>query len=174
MNAEIEILKEQGLNLLAEKMIAKRDRDLRKLRDNSHRLELLLELDGVEFVNDAKSQDLASTAFSLDSINKPIIWILEAGPYQRDFIDLDPSTLNGLESVIVVGQNRSNTVEELFQLVDLVAEANSIEEAVILAKELAFKGSCVLYSPAIPNNNMYGNFESRGDAFINAIGKNNN
>ena len=169
MNGEIELLKEQGLDQLAERMLAKRRRDMDVLLDNSHRLQLVGEFNGVEFVNDAKSQDLLSTAYSLDSISKPIIWILEAGPYQRNFSRLDKDTLNELESVIVVGQNRSNTVEELFQLVDIVAEANTIQEAVELSKEMAYKGSCVLYSPAIPNNNTYGDFESRGEAFIQSL-----
>ncbi|MEM7161059.1 MAG: hypothetical protein AAF487_01340 [Bacteroidota bacterium] len=169
MNAEIEILKEQGLQKLADRMLAKRKRDMNRLLDTTHRLQLVGEFDGIEFINDAKSQDLESTAFSLDSISKPVFWIVEAGPYQRNFANLDLDTLNELESVIVVGQNRAQTVEELFQLVDVVVEANTIQEAVDLSKELAFKGSCVLYSPAIPNNNTYGDFESRGDAFIQSL-----
>jgi len=169
MNAEIDILKEQGLDRLAEKMIAKRKKDLDHLLDNSHRLQLVATIDGIEYVNDAKSQDLPSSVFSINSIDKPIIWILEAGPYKRDYMDVELDTLKALDSVIVVGQNRSNTVEELFQLVDIVAEANTIKEAVELSKEMAVEGACVLYSPTIPNNNTYGDFESRGNAFLKSL-----
>ncbi|NND77163.1 MAG: hypothetical protein HKN39_03165 [Flavobacteriales bacterium] len=170
MNTDIEILKDNDISGFSEKMLEKRKSDLKQILDNSHRLEVVAEIDGVEYVNDAKSSDLESTAYALDLISKPIVWILESGEYVRTFADLDKLILDGVQSIIVIGQNRSTTVEELMLLTDLVAEASNMEEAISLAKEMAHKGSCVLYSPAMPNNNKFGNYLSRGEAFKTALG----
>ena len=170
MNSDLDILKDKDLSSFTEKMLEQRRSDLTKILDNSHRLSVVGEIDGVEYVNDAKSTDLNSTAYALDQINKPIVWILESGDQVRNFADLDKMILDGVHSMIVIGQNRVETVEELMQLTDLVAEANNIEEAVSLAKEMAHKGSCVLYSPAISNNYKFGNYTSRGEAFKTALG----
>lgn len=170
MNTDLDILKDKDLSSFADKMLEQRRSDLKLILDTSHRLNLVAEIDGVEYVNDARSSDLESTAAALDEIVKPIVWILESGDQVRNFAELDKVILDGVSSIIVIGQNRADTVEELMQLSDLVAEANNIEEAVSLAKEMAHKGSCVLYSPAIPNNNKFGNYTSRGEAFITALG----
>ena len=169
METNTDILKEKELTSITDRMLKKRKSDLKLILDISHRLEVVAEIDGVEFINDAKASDLEATAYSLDCINRPIIWMLESGEYQRDFIDLEKSLLKNVESIIVIGQNRSNTVEELMQLSDVVAEAANIEDGISMAKELAYKGCSVLYSPAIPNNNKYRNYISRGEAFKRAL-----
>ena len=131
---------------------------------DEHRLEDVLRINGVQYINDSRAVNVNATFYALDSVETSIIWIaggIDKGNDYEWIIDpLDGTTnfLYGVPQFAVSG----NTV-------DFMIETDRIEDAVKIAYKLSDGGESVLLSPACASYDLFENFEERGKLFKQAV-----
>lgn len=135
----------------------------------SHRLEKVLKINHVEYINDSKATNVNATYYALDGIKKPIIWIAGGVDKGNDYSELMPLVREKVKAIICLGVDNSKLKDAFGNVIDLVVETYSMEEAVKVAYKLAERGDAVLLSPACASFDLFNNYEDRGDQFKNAI-----
>jgi len=152
-----------------------------------HRLELVEDINGVQWYNDSKATTPEGAITALDAFDQPIIII--AGGYDKNipFDKLGEKITQKAKAAILIGktapkidkaiqnaqmslreaQRRSNlqSINTKIELID------SLAEAVQLANQLAETGDVVLLSPACASYDMFENYEQRGQEFCELVGQ---
>lgn len=136
-----------------------------------HRCEFVREIDGVKYYNDSIASSPTRTLAGLNAFEKPVILI--AGGYDKK-IPFEPLAEEGYSKIkvlVLIGVTREK-IKESFQKVIKekqinlpIVMADTFEEAVYKAKELASEGDIVTLSPACASFDMFSNFEVRGNRF---------
>ena len=133
-----------------------------------HRMELVQELDGVQYFNDSKATNNWATSFALQSFESPIIWIAGGMDRGQSFGELTPY-LTQVKYILAYGE----TAEKLSAFAILMNIPVSIVEnpsdAVFKSKTLTVPGDTVLFSPACASWDQYKDYEVRGNHFKDAI-----
>ena len=152
--------------------------DLRKevVRDSltnfeniEHRLETVSKVNGVTFVNDSKATNINSTWYALESINKPIIWIVGGVDKGNDYSELYEMVDEKVKAVICLGTDNKKLRAAFTGRVEQVAETQSADEAVRMAYDLSHEGDTVLLSPACASFDLFQDYEDRGRKFKAAV-----
>lgn len=137
-----------------------------------HRLEYVANVHGLEFINDSKSTNINSTWFSLECMNKPIIWI--AGYLNKGFeFETIKSLVNKkVKAIIWLGKD-TQKMPTLFSELGLpVTHTESLKEAIEIACYAGKIGDIVLLSPGCPSFDLFSDYEECGREFrrlVNAI-----
>ena len=129
-----------------------------------HRCELVRTLDGVEYINDSKATNLHALEAALLSQDRPTVLIAGGKEKGLDYAPLLPRLGKLVEAVVVFGEIRENLAETFSQMV-ITRVAESLEEAVDIARNAASRGGTVLFSPGTSSFDMFSGYEERGDAF---------
>ncbi|MEW5900830.1 MAG: UDP-N-acetylmuramoyl-L-alanine--D-glutamate ligase, partial [Acidobacteriota bacterium] len=129
-----------------------------------HRLEKVLTLRGVAFVNDSKATTVDSTIKALQSFDRKIVLILGGRDKGADFTLLRRSVKQKVKKIILLGEARAKIAAALEGTVPK-EEASSLRHAVRLAFAATVPGEIVLLAPACTSFDMFRNFEDRGRAF---------
>lgn len=135
-----------------------------------HRLQEVRTVNGVLYVNDSKGTNPDSTIKALEAFSEPIILIAGGRNKGSDFHDLARLIARKVKALVLLGEARSiirQTVEDT-GFKD-IAEVDSIQEAVLAARDLAQSGEVVLLSPACASWDMFKDYEERGDLFCSAV-----
>lgn len=142
-----------------------------------HRCELVREIDGVKYYNDSIASSPTRTLAGLNAFDHPVILI--AGGYDKN-IPFEPLAEEGYEkikSLILLGKTKEkikevfdNVIKEKNLLLPIYV-VNTMEDAVLKAREISKEGDIVTLSPACASFDMYPNFEVRGRAFKDIINK---
>lgn len=148
-----------------------RSKMLDDLRSSQHRLEEVDELESVVYVNDSSATSVMATLDSLRCIDDPIIWILNATPYERDFILLNRIVRHKVKAIIVCGLEAQDVRNSLSGGVNKFEIAEDLENALLTAKGIASTGDVVLYSPTAPAGRFYKDVSERGSAFRELTGQ---
>ncbi|MGB0423317.1 MAG: UDP-N-acetylmuramoyl-L-alanine--D-glutamate ligase [Flavobacteriales bacterium] len=152
--------------------------DLRKevVRDSltnfeniEHRLETVSKVNGVTFINDSKATNINSTWYALESINKPIIWIVGGVDKGNDYSELYEMVDSKVKSVICLGVDNKKLRAAFTGRVEHVVETQSADEAVRMAYDLSNEGDTVLLSPACASFDLFEDYEERGRKFKAAV-----
>lgn len=154
---------------LENKLVSARREQLRRLGDIEHRLEFVDEVNGVEFINDAKSTDINSTWYSIDCMEKPIIWIMSSSQYENDYSLFDEIDTTKIKAIIVMGSAQENIKEVFSKSVELIGKVNTLEEAVAHAYLAADAGDVVMFSPACSDYENFKHFKDAGQRFRKAV-----
>lgn len=154
---------------LQENIVAERKLRLAQLSNIEHRLEYVDEFNGVEFINDAKASDINSTWYSLESIDKPIIWIVSSTIHESDLSMYHEIPLDNVKAVIVLGSNKEALQSIIAERIELVGCVNKLEEAVEHATIVAQNGDVVLFSPSCDDFETFKNFKDSGQQFRKAV-----
>lgn len=136
---------------------------LRTFRGVEHRLEWVRELDGVDYVNDSKATNVESTYYALSSYVRPIVWIAGGRGENNDYSYLD-DVIRNVKAIIAFGEDKKNIFSH-FLTKKKIYLADTMEEAVLRAREISEPGDVVLLSPASKSFDMFENFEHRGNVF---------
>ena len=113
----------------------------------SGRMEYVATVCGIDFINDTKAHTLNAAWYSLESMTKPVIWIVNNMEVGEEFGKIVPLLKKKVKSVIVLGGG--NGALSLFSdYVERVYTANHIEDAVELAYTIGKQGDTVLFSLA--------------------------
>ena len=133
-----------------------------------HRLELIDSTNNINWYNDSKSTNCASTKAALECINKKIILILGGSKKEMYYESLSPLINDKVKLVIFIGENKEYIKSQLKVNIQMI-NANSIESAVELSKLHSSDNDNILLSPASPSFDMFENYEERGAAFVLAV-----
>jgi len=136
-----------------------------------HRLEPVLEISGVEYINDSKATNINSTYFALESMRKPTVWIVGGVDKGNDYSQLSELVKDNVKAIICLGSENVKIHAEFDQAIETVVDCADMEEAVKMAYHLSAKGDAVLLSPACASFDLFQNYEDRGRQFKENIRK---
>lgn len=134
-----------------------------------HRLEFVAKIHGIEFINDSKATNVNSTWFALESMVRPVIWIVGGLDNGNDYSCLIPLIKSKVKAIVCLGLDNSKILEEFIDLVPVIKETASAQEAVVTAYYLGKTDDIVLLSPACASFDLFKNFEDRGMQFKRAV-----
>lgn len=134
-----------------------------------HRLEFVLKVNGVQYINDSKATNVNATFYALDSVRKPTVWIVGGVDKGNDYLDLMPFVREKVKAIICLGLENQKIIQTFGNVVDLIVETAGAEEAVKVAHKIAEKGDTVLLSPACASFDLFENYEDRGNKFKEAV-----
>jgi len=134
-----------------------------------HRLEKVLKIQGVQYINDSKATNVNSVFYALDSMTTPTVWIVGGIDKGNDYDELMPLVREKVKAIVCIGVDNAKICDVFNNVVDIMVETTSMSEAVQIAKRLAEKGDTVLLSPACASFDLYENYEDRGNQFKQAI-----
>ncbi|MDR0229334.1 MAG: UDP-N-acetylmuramoyl-L-alanine--D-glutamate ligase [Flavobacteriaceae bacterium] len=134
-----------------------------------HRLEKVLKLDNVQYINDSKATNVNATFFALDSMKTPTVWIVGGVDKGNDYTELMPLVREKVKCIICLGIDNSKIKSAYENVVDVLVETDSMEAAVNKARELAESGDTVLLSPACASFDLFKSYEDRGHQFKEVV-----
>ena len=134
-----------------------------------HRLELVGNVHGIEFINDSKATNVNSTWYALESMDKPVILILGGVDKGNDYSMLNDLVKEKVKAIICLGADNKKIIKAFGGMVETILEANSAKEAVAQAYKLGRKGDTVLLSPACASFDLFEDYEDRGTQFKQAV-----
>jgi UDP-N-acetylmuramoylalanine--D-glutamate ligase len=132
-----------------------------------HRLELVRERAGVEWVNDSKATNVDSTKVGLAAFpaGRPSVVLILGGRGKRaPYSPLRPLFADRVKALLTIGEDAPAIEEELGDLAS-TERAGTLAEAVRRAASMARAGDTVLLSPACASYDQFENYEERGDTF---------
>ncbi|MEN9907117.1 MAG: hypothetical protein RLZZ540_258 [Bacteroidota bacterium] len=134
-----------------------------------HRLEKVLKIQNVQYINDSKATNVNATFFALDSMNTPTVWIVGGVDKGNDYNELMALVREKVKAIICLGVDNRKIIDAFGNVVDMMIEVQSMREAVIMAQRLTEKGDTVLLSPACASFDLFENYEDRGRQFKDAV-----
>lgn len=134
-----------------------------------HRLEKVLKIQGVQYINDSKATNVNSVFYALDSVSAPTVWILGGVDKGNDYDELMPLVREKVKAIICLGVDNVKISNAFNNVVDIMVETTSMTEAVQIAQRLAEKGDTVLLSPACASFDLFESYEDRGKQFKQAV-----
>ncbi len=134
-----------------------------------HRLEKVLKINHVEYINDSKATNINATYYALDGIKKPIVWIVGGVDKGNDYGQLMPMVREKVKAIICLGADNTKLVEAFGNVVEPLVETYSMEEAIKVAYKVSERGDTVLLSPACASFDLFENYEDRGNQFKEAV-----
>jgi len=145
---------------------------VRKFSGLPHRCQWVARLDGIEYYNDSKGTNVGATIAALEGLSQgnagKVVLIAGGVGKGADFSELAPVVNRCCSHVILIGEDAPLLASALGGVVS-PRIANSLEQAVAIAKDLADAGDSILLSPACASFDMFENFQQRGDLFIQAV-----
>ena len=134
-----------------------------------HRLEFVNTVHGIDFINDSKATNVNSTWYALESIRNPIVWIAGGVDKGNDYEMIAELVKTRVKALVCLGVDNKKLIEAFKDIVPVIIEANSAEEAVQAAYRLGKKGDTVLLSPCCASFDLFENYEDRGRKFKGAV-----
>ena len=134
-----------------------------------HRLEKVLKIQNVQYINDSKATNVNAAFFALDSMNSPTVWILGGVDKGNDYSELMSLVHEKVKAIICLGVDNKKIIDAFGNIVDIMIEVTSMQDAVTMAQRLSEKGDTVLLSPACASFDLFENYEDRGRQFKNAV-----
>lgn len=134
-----------------------------------HRLENVLKVKNVLYINDSKATNVNSTWYALESMKTSVVWIAGGKDKGNDYSPLYDLVKEKVRVLICLGVNNSRLHEEFEGKVDEIYDAKSAKEAVETAYKVAKQGETVLLSPACASFDLFRNYEDRGKQFKEAV-----
>lgn len=142
---------------------------LSDFRNVEHRLESVLSVHGIEFINDSKATNVNSTWYALESMNRPVVLILGGVDKGNDYSTLVDLAKEKVKAIVCLGVDNRKIMKAFKDVVPQIVEAKSADEAVQASYRLGKKGDVVLLSPACASFDLFENYEDRGRQFKKAV-----
>lgn len=134
-----------------------------------HRMEFVLKIKGMDFINDSKATNINAAWYALDCYDGPLIWIVGGVDKGNDYEALKELVQQKVKAIICLGKD-NDKIRSAFQgLVPEWMETQSMDEAVRAAYYLGKSGDTVLLSPACASFDLFENYEDRGRQFKSAV-----
>ena len=134
-----------------------------------HRLEKVLKIQNVQYINDSKATNVNATFFALDSMTSPTVWIVGGVDKGNDYSELMSLVREKVKAIVCLGVDNKKIIDSFGNVVDVMIEVDTMNDAVKMAQRLAEKGDAVLLSPACASFDLFDNYEDRGNQFKNAV-----
>ncbi|RXR23932.1 UDP-N-acetylmuramoyl-L-alanine--D-glutamate ligase [Flavobacterium stagni] len=134
-----------------------------------HRLEKVLKIQNVQYINDSKATNVNATFFALESMTTPTVWIVGGVDKGNDYTELMALVNEKVKAIICLGVDNKKIIDAFGNIVDMMVEVDNMRDAVNTAKHIAEKGDTVLLSPACASFDLFENYEDRGRQFKDAV-----
>lgn len=144
---------------------------LQTFQGAAHRLEHVVNILKVAYINDSKATNVNATFYALDSMTQPTVWLVGGVDKGNDYTPLLPLVHEKVKAIICIGVDNHKLMDVFSPVVDVLVETQSMDMAVKSAYKLATKGDAVLLSPACASFDLFENYEDRGNQFKAAVRK---
>jgi UDP-N-acetylmuramoylalanine--D-glutamate ligase len=134
-----------------------------------HRLEHVLKIHGISFINDSKATNVNSTWYALESMPENVIWIAGGMDKGNDYSELKDLVSKKVKAIICLGVDNTKIHDAFKNSVETIVDTKTAAEAVRTAYYLGKKGDTVLLSPACASFDLFENYEERGNQFKKAV-----
>ena len=134
-----------------------------------HRLEHVLTVHGIDFINDSKATNVNASWYALESMKKNVVWIVGGVDKGNDYSELAGLVEDKVKTIICLGDKNQKIIKFFQGKVDTIVQASSMNEAVNQSFSIANKGDVVLLSPACASFDLFENYEDRGLKFKKAV-----
>ncbi len=155
------------------KLLSIRKATIRESLENfqgvEHRLETVLKIHNITYVNDSKATNVNATFYALDSMMTPTVWILGGVDKGNNYEELLPLVNEKVKAIICLGVDNEKIINAFGNIVSVITETHSMKDAVQMAYRLAERGDTVLLSPACASFDLFENYEDRGRQFKEAV-----
>ncbi|MDC1179807.1 UDP-N-acetylmuramoyl-L-alanine--D-glutamate ligase [Flavobacteriaceae bacterium] len=130
-----------------------------------HRLEHVLKINKVNYINDSKATNVNAAYYALDSMQSSTIWIVGGIDKGNKYEELFSLVNEKVKAIICLGKDNKKIFENFENLVEYITEVKSMSEAVKEAYSIAKSNDSVLLSPACASFDLFKNYEDRGEQF---------
>ena len=130
-----------------------------------HRLEKVIKVHGIEFINDSKATNINSTWYALESMSGKVVWIVGGIDKGNDYSILEDLVKDKVKAIICLGVDNTKIHSAFDGILETIVDTVSIKEAVNAAYYFAKKGDTVLLSPACASFDLFENYEDKGRQF---------
>ena len=136
-----------------------------------HRLELVLSIKDVLYINDSKATNIDSAWYALECQKKPVVWIVGGKDKGNDYSILTDLVKEKVKAIVCLGIDNAKIHAAFEGIVgkENMADTHSAEEAVKVASKFAQSGDVVLLSPCCASFDLFKNYEDRGEKFKQAV-----
>ena len=141
---------------------------IKRFKGVEHRIEYVAEIDGIKFYNDSKATNVDSTVKALEAFERNIIVILGGKDKGSDYTVLAKLVRDRVKNIVLIGA-ASDKIAEQLEGTRPMTRAQSMQDAVLRAMEVATAGDIVLLAPACASFDMFDNYEHRGRVFKEAV-----
>ena len=144
-------------------------RSLENFQGVEHRLENVLKINNVKYINDSKGTNINATYYALDSMETQTVWIVGGVDKGNEYSELFSLVNEKVKAIICLGLDNEKIISAFGNVVDIMVETHSMRDAVQVAYRLSEKGDTVLLSPACSSFDLFENYEDRGRQFKDAV-----
>ena len=134
-----------------------------------HRLENVLSIKDVLYINDSKATNVDAAWYALECQKRPVVWIVGGTDKGNDYTSLLPLAKEKVKAMICMGLDNRKFHESFEGVVPEIHDVTSAQDAVNLAHEIAAPGDVVLLSPCCASFDLFKNYEDRGRQFKEAV-----
>ncbi len=134
-----------------------------------HRLEKVLSIKDVLYINDSKATNVDAAWYALECQTRPVIWIVGGTDKGNDYSVLKDLAREKVKAIVCMGVDNRKIHEAFGDIVPVMHDAGSAKEAVGIAAGLAVAGDVVLLSPCCASFDLFKNYEDRGRQFKEAV-----
>lgn len=142
---------------------------LTDFRGVEHRLEKYITVHGIEFINDSKATNINSVWYALESMTKPVVWIVGGIDKGNNYNELMELVKTKVKAIVCLGKDNTKIVNAFKGVVPDIVETESMDHAVKSAYFLSEPGDVVLLSPACASFDLFDNYEDRGQQFKDKV-----
>jgi UDP-N-acetylmuramoylalanine--D-glutamate ligase len=130
-----------------------------------HRLEIVGEVDGVQWINDSKATNVSSAMVAIEGMERPTVLLLGGRHKGEAYTALADVIGRSVKKVVAFGEAADEIERDLDGVVPIVKLGDDFEEVIDEARSAAVKGDAVLLAPACSSFDMFRNYEERGERF---------
>ena len=130
-----------------------------------HRLEPAGKQNDIEWINDSKATNVDSVWYALESMKRPTVWIAGGTDKGNDYGPLKEFARRKVKALICMGVDNAKLKREFADIIPVIRDCNTFEDAMAAARDVAEAGDTVLLSPACASFDLFRNYEERGRMF---------
>lgn len=130
-----------------------------------HRLEKVIEKDGVLWINDSKATNVDACHVALEAMSRPTVLIVGGKDKGNDYNDIKELVKEKCRALVYLGADNVKLHAAFDDMGLEIADTHSMKDCVEACRKLAKQGDVVLLSPCCASFDLFKNMEDRGEQF---------
>lgn len=141
------------------------EKALSSFENDPHRLESVLVMNEIEFINDSKATNVDAVFYALEAMTKPVVWIVGGVDKGNDYAQVFDLVKEKVRAIVCLGVDNTNIKKAFADQHEIIVDVRSVGEAIKVATLYAEPGDAVLLSPACASFDLFKNYIDRGNQF---------
>ncbi len=142
---------------------------LKGLHDEAHRLETIAVVRGITFIDDSRATNVNASWYAMETMSRPVVWIAGGQDRGNDYRMLVECAADKVKALICLGKDNRHMMQFFRHHIEVIMEAEHMEDAVRTAYMAGAPGDVVLLSPACPSFDRFDHYKDRGMQFRQAV-----